>query len=79
RRAAYDLRKLRGKQVVERVERTRRYRVKPAGVRVLAGLLILREYVLTPGLSSVHHPRRGRPPKMVAPLDVYAIVMVQMQ
>jgi hypothetical protein len=71
RRAAYDLRKLRGKPVVERVERTRRYRVQAAGVRVLAGLLILREYVLKPVLSGVHRPRRGRPPKTVAPLDVH--------
>lgn len=71
RRAAYDLRKLRGKAVVERVERTRRYRVKPAGVRVLAGLLILREKVLQPVLAGVHRPRRGRPPKTVAPLDVH--------
>jgi hypothetical protein len=71
RRAAYDLRKLRGKAVVQRVERTRRYRVKPAGVRVLAGLLILREKVLKPVLAGVHRPRRGRPPKRVAPLDVH--------
>jgi hypothetical protein len=71
RRAAYDLRKLRGKHVVERVERTRRYRVKPAGVRVLAGLLILREKVLKPVLAAVRHPKRGRPPKTVARLDVH--------
>ena len=69
RRAAYDPRKLGGKQVVGRVERTRRYRVKPAGVRVLAGHLILREKVLKPVLAGVRHPRRGRPPKTVAPLD----------
>ena len=71
RRGAYDLRKLRGKDVVERVERTRRYRVKPAGVRVLAGLLILREKVLKPVLAGVQHPKRGRPPKTVAPLDLH--------
>jgi hypothetical protein len=71
RRAAYDLRKLRGKQLVDRVERTRRYRVNPAGVRVLAGLLILREKVLKPILAGIHRPRRGRPPATVAPLDVH--------
>ncbi len=69
RRAAYDLRKLRGKAVVERVGRTRRYRVKRSGVRILAGLLILREKVLQPVLAATVHPRRGRPPKTVAPLD----------
>lgn len=69
RRAAYDLRKLRGKDVVERLGRTRRYRAKPAGVRVLAGLLILREKVIKPVLAGAAHPRRGRPPKTIAPLD----------
>jgi hypothetical protein len=69
-RAAYDLRKLRGKEVVERVGRMRRYRVKPAGVRVLAGLLILREKAIKPVLAEVQHPKRGRPPKTVALLDL---------
>jgi hypothetical protein len=71
RRAAYDLRKLRGKQIVDHVDRTRRYRTHPAGVRTLAGLLILREKVLKPVLAGVHHPRRGRAPARVAPLDVH--------
>lgn len=71
RRAAYDLRKLRGKEVVQRLGPTRRYQVQPAGVRVLAGLLILREKVIKPVLAGVHHPKRGRPPKTVAPLDCH--------
>lgn len=71
RRAAYDLRKLRGKHVVERITRTRRYRVSPPGVRILAGLLILREHVLKPLLAGIHRPRRGHPPTRVAPLDVH--------
>ena len=71
RRAADDRRQLRGKHVVERLEGTRRYRVQPAGVRVLAGLLILREKVLKPVLAGLYHPRRGCPPKTVAPLDCH--------
>lgn len=71
RRAAYDLRKLRGKHLVDRVQGTRRYRVNPPGVRVLAGLLILREKVLKPVIAGVHRPRRGHPPARLAPLDVH--------
>jgi hypothetical protein len=71
RQAAYDLRKLRGKQIAQRVDRTRRYRLNPSGVRVLAGLLILREKVVKPVLTGVQHPKRGRPPKTVSPLDVH--------
>jgi hypothetical protein len=70
RQAAYDLRKLRGKSLVERLGRTRRYRVERPGIRTLAGLLVLREKVLKPVLSGVWHPRRGPPPKSLHPLDM---------
>jgi hypothetical protein len=71
RHAAYDLRKLRGKQILDRIDRTRRYRANPAGVRVLAGLLILREKVLKPVLAGVHRPRRGRAAAPVATIDIH--------
>jgi hypothetical protein len=71
RQAAYDLRKLRGKALVERIPKTRRYRVRRPGIRTLAALLILREKVLKPVLAGVCHPKRGRPPKNIHPLDVH--------
>lgn len=71
RQAAYDLRKLRGKLLVERIAKSRRYRVRRPGIRTLAGLLILREKVLKPVLAGVYRPKRGRPPKNVHPLDVH--------
>jgi hypothetical protein len=51
RQAGYDLAKLRGKQVVERIAQTRRYRIRPYGIRILAGMLVLRERVLKPVLA----------------------------
>jgi hypothetical protein len=69
RKAAYDLRKFRGKKLVRRIANSRRYRVQQPGIRVLAALLILREEVLKPVLAGVCHPKRGRPPKNVHPLD----------
>jgi hypothetical protein len=69
RKAAYDLRKLRGKSLVERIGKTRRYRVRRPGIRTLAALLILREQVIKPVLAGVCRPKRGRPPKNVHPLD----------
>jgi len=71
RNAAYDLRKLRGKSLVERIPKTRRYRVRRPGIRTLAALLILREKVIKPVLSGVYRPKRGRPPKNIHPLDVH--------
>ena len=59
-RKAYDLRKLRGKSLVERIVKTRRYRVRRPGIRTLAALLILREQVIKPVLAGVCRPKRGR-------------------
>ena len=71
RKAAYDLRKFRGKAFVQRIASTRRYQVRRPGVSSLAALLILREQVLKPVLAGVCHPKRGRPPKIVHPLDLH--------
>jgi hypothetical protein len=71
RKASYDLRKMRGKSLVERVGKTRRYWVRRPGIRTLAALLILREQVIKPVLAGVCRPKRGRPPKNLHPLDVH--------
>jgi hypothetical protein len=69
RKAAYDLHKLRGKSLVERIGKTRRYRARRPGIRTLVALLILREQVIKPVLAGVCRPKRGRPPKNLHPLD----------
>jgi hypothetical protein len=69
RKAAYDLHKLRGKLLVERIGKSRRYRVSRPGIRTMAALLILREQVIKPVLAGVCRPKRGRPPKNLHPLD----------
>jgi len=53
RKAAYDLRKLRGKSLVTGIPGTRQYRVQRPGIRTLAAMLILREYLLKPVLAGV--------------------------
>jgi hypothetical protein len=69
RQASYDLSKLRGKQLVERIDKSRRYRLPPAGIRILAGMLIMREKVIKPVLAGLGKPHVGRPPKNVHPID----------
>nr|VFJ78827.1 MAG: hypothetical protein BECKFW1821C_GA0114237_12061 [Candidatus Kentron sp. FW] len=69
RHAAYDFSKFRGKKFVEKIENSRRYRTLPDGIRVLAGMLTLRERVIKPVLAGLGKPRIGRPPKNVDPLD----------
>jgi hypothetical protein len=53
RQAAYDLRKLRGKQLVDKPGRTRRYNVSPDAIRAVAALLTLREKVIAPIVAGV--------------------------
>jgi len=71
RQAAYDLRKLRGKGLIERVGTSRRVQPKPPGIRTLAALLILREKVIKPVLAGAGTPKPGRPPKRIHPLDAH--------
>jgi len=62
RQAAYDLRKLRGKNLVSKPGGTRRYHTPPAAARTIAALLALRDQVIAPILAGVRSPRRGRKP-----------------
>ena len=57
--------------LVERIDKTRRYRVHPVGIRTLAGLLILREHVINPVLAGARGFHQGRSPKTIHPLDLH--------
>jgi hypothetical protein len=69
RQAAYDLRKLRGKQLVIKPGRRRRYHVPGQAARTIAALLTLRDQVIAPILAGVRRPGPGRPPKTRTRLD----------
>lgn len=68
RHAAYDLSKIRGKGLVARIGKSRRYRVTSDGVGKLGAYTILRDYVIKPLMAGVVR-RQGRPPKIIHPLD----------
>jgi hypothetical protein len=67
--AAYDLRKLRGKQLIDKPGRTRRYHVPPHSARTISALLTLRDYVIAPILAGIRSPRMGRKPKIWTAVD----------
>jgi len=69
RRAAYDLRKLRGKELVSKVPDSRRYAIPQQAVRTIAALVILREKVLRPILAGLGKPKMGRKPKNRSSID----------
>jgi hypothetical protein len=69
RQAAYDLRKLRGKQLVDKPGRTRRYHVPPPAARTISALLTLRDQVIAPILAGIRSPRIGRKPAIWTAAD----------
>ncbi|HZM80572.1 MAG TPA: hypothetical protein VFC19_32950 [Candidatus Limnocylindrales bacterium] len=80
RQAAYDLRKLRGKQLVDKLNRSRRYHLPPDAVRTIAALLTLRDQVIAPILAGVRSPRMGRQPKIWTAVDRhYEQIRIDMQ
>jgi hypothetical protein len=60
RRAAYDLKKLRGKKIVRRIGQTRRYESIPKGLRAMAALMVLRNKAIKPLLAAAHEQRPSR-------------------
>jgi hypothetical protein len=71
RRAGYDLKKLRGKQIVSRIANTSRYEPIPQGVRAMAALVVLRDKAIKPLLAAAQHPRRSRRPRNPTALDTH--------
>ncbi len=69
RQGAYDLRKLRGKRLVLKPGRTRRYQVPGVAARTIAALLTVRDKVIAPLIAGIRTPRRGRPPKNWTNID----------
>jgi hypothetical protein len=68
RQAAYDLKKLRGKQIVQRVGATRRYEAIPSGLRAITALVVLREKAIKPLLAAAQEitpPRGGQNPRTI--------------
>jgi hypothetical protein len=80
RHAAYDLRKIRGKQLIDKPGRGRRYHVPPHAARTLAALLALRDQIVAPILAGVRSPRLGRKPACWTRVDRdYETLRIDMQ
>ena len=80
RQAGYDLRKLRGKQLIDKPARTRRYQVPPQAARTIAALLTLRDQVIAPILAGIRSPRMGRKPNAWTSIDCdYEQIRINMQ
>ena len=61
RQAAYDLKKLRGKEMVQRLGKTQKYEPTSTGLKAMTALLVLRDKVIKPLLaaSTETYPAHG--------------------
>ena len=71
RRAAYDLKKLRGKKVVRRIGQTRRYESLPQGLRAMTALMVLRNKAIKPLLAAAQGLQRSRGAQNPAAIDTH--------
>ena len=69
RQAGYDLRSLRGKSLVDKPGRSRRYAAPPLQPEPSPPCSTLRDKVIVPLLAGVRSPRLGRKPSISTPAD----------
>ena len=69
RHAAYDLKKLRGKSLVEKIGSSHRYQPTRKGLRAMTALVILRDKVIQPLLANSCQLKRDPKPKNATTLD----------
>jgi hypothetical protein len=71
RRAAYDLKKLRGKGMVRKIATSRRYEPEPDGLRAITALVVLRENIIRPLLAASQQPEPQTKANHPTPVDHY--------
>jgi hypothetical protein len=69
RRAAYDIKKLRAKGMVDRIGKSRRYETVGEGLRSLTALLVLREKIIKPLLAASGQSPPPSQPANPTPID----------
>jgi hypothetical protein len=69
RRAAYDLKKLRGKKIVRRMGQSRKYASMSKGLRAMAALVVLRNKAIKPLLAAAQELRPSRGAQNPSSLD----------
>ena len=69
RQAAYDLRKMRGKRLVDKPGRSRRYQLPAHAARTITALLSLCDHVIAPIMAGVRSHGWAANPKIWTAID----------
>jgi hypothetical protein len=80
RQASYDLKKFRGKALVNKLGNSHRYKVPPEALREMAACLILQQEVIIPLLENAGKAKLGPKPKYDSQIDQhYRNIQMEMQ
>jgi hypothetical protein len=80
RRAAYDLKKLRGKQIIRRIGKSRRYEPIAVGLKAMTAVVVLRNKAIKPLLAAALEVQPVRGPQNPTALDRhYEAIRIGMQ
>jgi len=71
RQAAYDLKKLRGKQLVKRIEKSRRYESTQKGLKSMTAFLVLRDKIILPLLAGTENLNANPNPRNLCEIDIH--------
>jgi hypothetical protein len=76
----YDLRKLKAKEIIEKVPASHRYKFSKNGIQMAVGLLVFRNEILQPVLSASHlTSKRGPRPKLSARDQLYRNIQINLE
>ena len=75
-----DLKKLRAKNIVQRIGQTRRYESTASGLRAMVALVVLRNKAIKPLLAAAQRRRKSRGAQNPRPIDRhYETIRMAMQ
>ena len=69
RQAAYDLRKLRAKGIVQRKEKSRKYRITTKGISMIVAITTIRERIFKPIVAGVTKEKIAQSPRKLSKVD----------
>jgi hypothetical protein len=79
-RLTYDLRKLKIKEIIEKIPRKQRYRFTKNGIQKAVGILVFRDEILQPVLSGKHTARkRGPKPRLSHRDQLYRNIQLNLE
>jgi hypothetical protein len=77
RQAAYDLRKLKAKGIVQRKEKSRKYHITSKGIAMIVAIIIIREKIFKPIVAGITKEKIAQSPRKLSKVDQLYIYITE--